>query len=72
MARKNTNKNPIVVLGEYSALAFILPACIFVGYAAGRWLDSRLGTSFLYLVFLLLGIVAGFIQIFRMLNRNQP
>lgn len=65
-------KNPIVVLGEYSALAFILPASIFVGYAVGRWLDTKLGTSYLYLIFLLLGIVAGFVQIFRVVNRKQP
>jgi F0F1-type ATP synthase assembly protein I len=67
---KPQRKNPVVVVGEYSALAFILPACIFVGYALGRWLDSKFGTSYLSLVFLLLGILAGFIQIFRVINRT--
>jgi F0F1-type ATP synthase assembly protein I len=71
MATRNDKKSPVVLIGEYSALAFILPACIFVGYGIGRWLDVRFGTTYLYLVFLLLGIVAGFVQIFRVINRNQ-
>jgi F0F1-type ATP synthase assembly protein I len=71
MATRDGKKSPVVLIGEYSALAFILPACIFVGYAIGRWLDTQWGTTYLYLVFLLLGIVAGFVQIFRVINRNQ-
>ena len=56
-------------VGRYSALAFILPASTFVGYAIGYLLDRAFGTNFLYLVFLLLGIAAGFIRLLRDVQR---
>lgn len=57
--------------GEYSALGFILPSSIFAGYLIGAWLDRMLGTTYLYFVFLLLGIVGGFIHIFRFLKKHE-
>jgi F0F1-type ATP synthase assembly protein I len=64
-------KSGIVVAGEYSALAFILPSSIIAGWLIGAWLDKMFGTTYLYMVFLLLGIVGGFINIFRFLNRKN-
>ena len=65
------SKKPFVVLvGEYTSLAFLLPAATFVGYAIGYLLDKAFGTHFLYLVFLLLGIAAGFVQLIRRLMRD--
>jgi ATP synthase protein I len=64
-------KSGIVVVGEYSALAFILPSSIVAGWLIGAWLDKMFGTTYLYMVFLLLGIVGGFINIFRFLNRKN-
>jgi ATP synthase protein I len=58
-----------IKFGEYSSLAFILPAATFVGYAIGYLLDRWLGTTFLYMVFLLLGIAAGLIQVVRFVQR---
>jgi len=52
-------------VGEYTSLAFLLPAATFVGYAIGYVLDKAFGTHFLYLIFLLLGIVSGLVQIIR-------
>jgi F0F1-type ATP synthase assembly protein I len=57
-------------VGEYTSLAFLLPAATFVGYAVGYLLDKAFGTSFLYLVFLLLGIAAGFVELIRRLMRD--
>jgi F0F1-type ATP synthase assembly protein I len=57
-------------LGEYTSLAFLLPAATFVGYAIGYLLDKAFGTHFLYVVFLLLGIAAGFVQLLRRLLRD--
>lgn len=66
------SKKPFVVLvGEYTSLAFLLPAATFVGYAIGYLLDKAFGTHFLYLVFLLLGIAAGFVQLIRRLMRDS-
>lgn len=64
-------KKPFLVLaGEYSALAFLLPAAAAVGYFIGTLLDRAFGTHFLYLVFLLLGIAAGFVQLIRQVTRD--
>ena len=52
-------------VSEYTSLAFLLPAATFVGYAIGYLLDKAFGTHFWYLVFLLLGIAAGFVQLIR-------
>lgn len=57
--------------GEYLSLAFLLPSATFVGYAIGYFLDRTFGTSFLYLVFLLLGIAGGFIQLVRQIQKDS-
>jgi F0F1-type ATP synthase assembly protein I len=60
----------MVTVGEYTSLAFLLPAATFVGYAIGYLLDKAFETHFLYLIFLLLGIAAGFVQLIRRLLRT--
>ena len=67
--RMPREKTFIQKFGEYSQLAFVLPACTFVGYAIGYYLDKWLGTTFLYMVFLVLGIAAGLVQVVRFVNR---
>ena len=65
------NKKPFSVLvGEYTALAFMLPAATFVGYAIGYALDKAFKTTWLYIPFLILGIAAGFVQLIRQLMRD--
>ena len=63
-------KSATQLVGEYTSLAFLLPTATFVGYAIGYLLDKAFGTHFLYLVFLLLGIAAGFVQLLRHLLRD--
>lgn len=58
-------------VSRYTGLAFILPACVFIGYLIGYFLDKWLGTHFLYLVFLLLGIAAGFIELIREVQKED-
>ena len=60
----------MVMVGEYTSLAFLLPAATFVGYVIGYLLDKAFHTHFLYLVFLVLGIVAGFVQLIRQIQRD--
>jgi F0F1-type ATP synthase assembly protein I len=60
----------MVMVGEYTSLAFMLPAATLVGYAIGYLLDRAFHTHFLYLVFLVLGIVAGFVQLVRQVNAD--
>ncbi len=52
-------------LSQYLGLAMIVPSCVFVGYAIGYGLDNWLNTGYLKTVFLLVGVVAGFVQLIR-------
>ncbi|MGA2740225.1 MAG: AtpZ/AtpI family protein [Bryobacteraceae bacterium] len=63
-------KNVMVMVAEYTGLAFLLPAATLVGYAIGYLLDRAFHTHFLYLVFLILGIAAGFVQLLRQIARD--
>lgn len=47
-------------------IAFILPAAVLVGWLAGAGLDKWLHQHWIYLVGIILGCAAGFIQIFRL------
>jgi len=60
----------MAMVSEYTALAFLLPASTFVGYVIGYLLDKAFGTRFLYLVFLIIGIISGFVQLIRQLLRD--
>ncbi len=63
-------KNVMAMVGEYTSLAFLLPASTFVGDLSGYALDKAFGTHFLYIPFLILGIVSGFVQLLRQLQRD--
>jgi F0F1-type ATP synthase assembly protein I len=52
-------------IARYSQLAFIFPAATVVGWLLGAALDHWLHTTWLYLAGLLLGIVAGFVELIR-------
>jgi F0F1-type ATP synthase assembly protein I len=58
------------LVGEYTSLAFMLPLATFLGYALGYMLDKALGTRWIYIPGLLLGIAAGFVQLIRHLMRD--
>ena len=58
-------KNIWVQLASYSQLAFVFPAATVVGWLIGVGLDRWLGTTWLYLAGLILGIVAGFVELIR-------
>jgi F0F1-type ATP synthase assembly protein I len=52
-------------LANYSQLAFIFPAATVAGWLIGVGLDHWLHTTWLYLAGLILGIVAGFVELIR-------
>ena len=69
-------ENLWVTLARYSQLAVMMPAATFVGWVIGYLLDKWLHTTWLYLVGLLLGIAAGFVELIRtvmsdMMDRMQ-
>jgi F0F1-type ATP synthase assembly protein I len=55
----------LIQAARYSQLAITLPAATFVGWLIGYGLDRWLHTHFLYLVGLLVGIAAGFVELIR-------
>jgi F0F1-type ATP synthase assembly protein I len=58
-------KSILVQLANYSQLAFIFPAATVAGWLMGLALDHWLHTTWLYLAGLILGIVAGFVELIR-------
>jgi F0F1-type ATP synthase assembly protein I len=62
---------PLVQIARYSELAVIFPAAVVVGWLVGAALDRWLHTHWLYLVGLILGIVAGFVQFIRMVTSSD-
>ena len=61
MARKQTTA--AARYAQFTGLALLLPASTFVGYAIGYYLDKSFGTTWLKIVFLILGTVAGFVTL---------
>jgi F0F1-type ATP synthase assembly protein I len=57
-------------VGKYMNLALLLPICAFVGYLLGYGLDALFHTLWIRYVFLVLGVVAGFVETFRVLNAD--
>jgi F0F1-type ATP synthase assembly protein I len=68
MAKKD---NLYVQVGKYYGLIFVLPAAVLVGFGIGYALDKVFHTSFLKIVFLLLGVAAGMIDLFRELTKDD-
>ncbi len=58
-------RNFLVTAARYSQLAVVLPACTVVGWLIGLALDHWLHKSWIYLVGLLVGIAAGFVELVR-------
>ena len=66
------NKKPYwAQIGDYASLGFMLPAATAVGYFAGVLLDHVFHTTFLKIVFLILGIAAGFVEFIRIVTRKS-
>jgi len=64
-------KSFVVQLANYSQLAFIFPAATVVGWLIGAALDRWLHTTWLYLAGLILGIVAGFVELIRLVTSSD-
>ena len=64
-------KSFLIQLAKYSQLAFIFPAATFAGWLIGAGLDRWLHTTWLYLVGLILGIVAGFVELIRTVTSSE-
>jgi len=64
-------KSMLVQLANYSQLAFIFPAATVAGWLIGLALDHWLHTTWLYLAGLILGIIAGFVELIRTVTSSD-
>jgi F0F1-type ATP synthase assembly protein I len=62
---KSEKKNSWAQLAKYSQLAFVFPAATVAGWLIGAAMDRWLHMTWLYLAGLILGIVAGFVELIR-------
>jgi ATP synthase protein I len=58
------------MVGEYTSLAFLLPAAALLGYGLGYLLDREFGTTWLAVAGVVVGSAAGFVQLIRQLMRD--
>lgn len=68
---RDQKRSFIVQLANYSQLAFVFPAATVVGWLIGAGLDHWLHTTWLYLVGLILGIIAGFVELIRLVTSTE-
>lgn len=64
-------KNSYVQMASYAQLAIIFPAATLIGWLIGTAFDRWLHTSWIYIPGLLLGIVAGFVELIRTASANK-
>jgi len=61
----------LVLAARYSSLALALPASTFIGWILGALLDKWLHTTWLYLAGLIVGIIAGFVELIRAVTGSE-
>ncbi|HUN88718.1 MAG TPA: AtpZ/AtpI family protein [Terriglobales bacterium] len=69
--QNSDNRSFWVAIARYSQLAFVLPAATFAGWVLGALVDRWLHTTWVYLVGLFLGIIAGFVELIRTVTRAE-
>ena len=67
----NSLQSGAVTWARYSQIAFILPAAVVVGLLVGKVLDHLLHTHWLFLAGIILGAVAGFLDLIRTVTREK-
>ena len=63
-------KNWYVQVARYSEIGFIIPAAIIVGWLLGTLLDRSLHTQWGVSAGIIIGAVAGFVQMIRIALRS--
>src|SRR5271165_2601540 len=66
-----TPPNAAVLWARYSQIAFIIPAAVVVGLLVGKVLDSWFHTHWLFLAGVIVGAIAGFVDLIRTVTRDK-
>ena len=65
------NQSIWIQIAKYSQLAFIFPAATVAGWLVGLGLDHLFHTRWLYLAGLIVGIIAGFVELIRTVTASS-
>ena len=71
MTGEPQNKQAGPGIAQYAQLGLVFPAATLIGWLFGVALDHWLHTTWLYVVGLILGIVAGFVELIRTVMKNS-
>lgn len=66
-SERKEKRNMWLQIARYSQIGFALPAATLIGWFLGVLLDRWLHTTWIYIAGLVLGMVAGFVELIRML-----
>ena len=69
--RKGDKSVSFQQLSSLIGVGLVFPISIVIGYGIGYYLDRWLGTTYLKVVFLLLGIASGFVSFFRSISAAE-
>lgn len=67
----NTPQTAAVLWARYSQIAFIIPAAVVVGLLVGKLLDYWFHTHWLFLAGVIVGAIAGFVDLIRTITRDK-
>jgi F0F1-type ATP synthase assembly protein I len=68
---RKKSENAAVTWARYSEIAFIIPAGVVAGLLMGKLADYFLHTHWLTIVGIIIGAIAGFMQLIRMVTREN-
>jgi F0F1-type ATP synthase assembly protein I len=71
LERDQGKKSAIVQMSNYAQLAIVFPAATVIGWLIGVAFDRWLHTNWIYIVGLILGSVAGFVELIRTVSANK-
>jgi F0F1-type ATP synthase assembly protein I len=69
--RDDRTQTYAVLWARYSQIAFIIPAAVVVGLLVGKLLDYWLHTHWLFLVGIIVGAIAGFVDVIQTVLRDK-
>jgi ATP synthase protein I len=68
----DASKRLAYLMGHYGAIGLQMGLSVAIGLAIGLALDRYLGTTpWMSLIFLILGVIAGFLALFRLVKEIQ-
>ncbi len=68
--KQDGKDSPAAIWARYSQIALVIPTAVVVGLFAGKILDHYLHTRWLFLVGIIIGAAAGFIDVIRTVIRQ--